>query len=99
MENVKGIATKTPQGTSNLDTIIRNSNRMGYYVCYTLLSAPDYGCPSRRDRYYICGVKTCSNGEKLDQLDDDFEEPGWATRMLRVIDSLKGVEGALDSRN
>eukprot|EP00959_Pyramimonas_sp_CCMP1952_P228641 4780373-Pyramimonas_sp.AAC.1 len=67
---------------------------MGYYVCYPILSATDYGCPSRRDRFYIFGVLTCSKKDKLNQLQKEFEEPAWATRLIQVLDSLKGVEGA-----
>lgn len=95
MENVKGIATKNANGTSNLGTIIKKANSMGYYVCHPILSATDYGCPSRRDRYYIFGVKTCNKDDKLDQLVKDFKEPTWAIRVTQVLDSLKGVEGAL----
>ncbi len=92
-ENVKGIATKSSDGSPNLDAIVKWANSIGYIVCAHVLSAPDYGCPSRRDRYYIVGVKT-SVHEQEDQLAKGFTEPKWMIGLSRMLDSLKGVEGA-----
>lgn len=60
MENVRNLHAKSSDNRSNLDNIVDSLNSAGYVVRAMLLDAPAYGCPARRQRWYIVAVRVAS---------------------------------------
>ena len=54
-ENVRGLLTMN--GGEAIQTIIKDFEKLGYYVVYKLLTAADYGVPQTRERVIIVGTR------------------------------------------
>jgi len=85
-ENVTNLHTKDPEThLSNLDTLIMESNALGYYVHAVLMDASSFGLPLSRPRYYLLGVLVASGS--FNQLHKDFIKPAWVDK----FDDILGV--------
>eukprot|EP00959_Pyramimonas_sp_CCMP1952_P322298 6744030-Pyramimonas_sp.AAC.1 len=56
------------------------------------MSALDFGCPARRERVYIVGVKVSK--DSVDQTQDDYQDPLWVAHFRTAIREMSGIEGA-----
>jgi len=74
-ENVKSLATKGPDGKSNLSQLITLANEVGYLVRAQVMETQRYGLPQSRSRYYLVGVLVSPG--PVNQLREKFEWPGW----------------------
>ena len=98
LECVKNLAVQPKDGgPSNLTSLISTANELGYLCTPVTLDALQYGMPSKRDRYYVIGVRVADSDaddfEPFHQADEDFEAPAWQQEMIDVIIGLAGIEG------
>ena len=80
VENVKNLHAKEPSTQkSDLDSLIEQSNALGYYVHAVTMDASAYGLPQSRPRYYLLGVLVPAD-VILDQMDPDDVQPPWVEK-------------------
>lgn len=88
-ENVKNLHTKDPvTQESNLDSLIRSANKLGYYVTTASVDAANFGLPQRRPRYYIMGVRVGTSAI-VDQFEENHSPPVWSSRILSMMEVLQ----------
>eukprot|EP00959_Pyramimonas_sp_CCMP1952_P349025 7313062-Pyramimonas_sp.AAC.1 len=92
LECTKGLNAKPSDGSkSNLETIVGLANEEGYHCVCIAMESLDFGLPSRRERYYVVGLRV--SDVPFDQYDEGYVDPAWEGEFMAVLESLKGVEG------
>ena len=88
IENVKNLAAAQPNGgPTNLETVVKRLNNMGYVVLARILSAQKYGFPQSRDRWWILGFLTSAEG--IDQSQKGFVLPPFVIEVQSILQQLE----------
>ncbi|MBD2138283.1 DNA cytosine methyltransferase [Anabaena sp. FACHB-1237] len=86
-ENVSGLAS--PKNRDNLELIINELTKIGYFVKWQVLNAYDFGLPQNRDRVFIVGVR--KDIEK--KTDYQFPQPlNIHPKVLDILEELKNIK-------
>ena len=83
LENVRSLNGKGSDGVSNLDTVKLFFKKHGYVCQALLLDAHPFGCPARRERYYIVAVRVSQEA-----LSGDAVSPGWFADLASTVASM-----------
>ena len=90
LENVEGIiSSKTAEGESVLQYVLRELEGLGYTATAGVFSAAEVGAPHQRKRVFILGMAD-SNSKGLEGLRERNNSKGWesSTRHLRSGDQV-----------
>ncbi|HLP92278.1 MAG TPA: DNA cytosine methyltransferase [Nostocaceae cyanobacterium] len=86
-ENVSGLAS--PKNRDNLELILNELEKIGYFVKWKVLNAYDFGLPQNRDRVFIVGIRNDMENCQ------DYQFPTSLNihpKVLDILDDLKNIQ-------